>query len=410
MNAKQPLDSVTAGHWLVGLVSALTLGALNACSSVPDVSVDYTDVPSNEFELDFVVERLDHAWGMEILPDPYADWALVTERPGRLSLVNLETGEQQTVDGTPDVVAEEQGGLLDVLVWQAPDSDALWAYLTWAGANPDNAAESATHTGRALLDLDGPELVDLETLHVATPWHTETGHYGSRIVVGADDHLYISQGDRRQRDAAQDLNSHWGKTLRLTLDGGIPPDNPYVDDPNALDAIYTYGHRNVQAMAVEPVTGLIWQGEHGERNGDEINVIDQPGANYGWPLATYGRHYVLRTPIGDTPPERDDTVNPIYFWTTDNYDDEVEGFPPSGMAFYEGAAFPGWQGNLLMGSLWHQYLGRFEREDRTITYEYRTLRDQGWRVRDVNVHPETGYVYLLVDAEDSPLVRLRLRD
>ncbi|TGG92416.1 PQQ-dependent sugar dehydrogenase [Natronospirillum operosum] len=398
-------------QWLRHAAGAAVLTSLllAGCAATPDVAVDYADIPASEFEIDFIVEDLDHAWGMAILPAPYADWALVTERPGRLSLVHLDTGEQRAVAGTPEVVAEEQGGLLDVLVWDEPDSERLWVYLTWSGANPDQPEQSATHTGRAQLDPDAPALHDLEVLNVATPWDTETAHYGSRMVVGADDHLYISQGDRRQRDEAQDLSSHWGKTLRLRMDGSIPDDNPFVDDLDALDAIYTYGHRNVQAMAVEPVTGLIWQGEHGERNGDEINVIDQPGGNYGWPIATYGRDYVFRTPIGDTPPDRDDTVNPIYFWTADNYDDDVEGFPPSGMAFYQGSAFADWQGQLLMGSLWHQYLGRFERDDRAIRFEHRMLRDQGWRVRDVNVHPATGYIYLLIDAEDAPLVRVRPR-
>ncbi len=392
-------------RWLVAPPIAVLF--LAGCSSVHDIAVDYADVPAAEFELDFVVEGLDHAWGMEILPQPFTDWALVTERPGRLSLIHLDTGEQLAVNGTPDVVAEEQAGLLDVLVWPETGSDDLWVYLTWAGANPDNAEASATHTGRARLDMEEPALHDLETLHIATPWDTETAHYGSRLVIGVDEHLYITQGDRRQRDAAQDLTSYWGKTLRIALDGSIPEDNPFVDDPEANDAIYTYGHRNVQAMAVEPETGLIWQGEHGERNGDEINVIDQPGGNHGWPIATYGRDYVFRTPIGDTPPERDDTVDPIYFWTADNYDDGVEGFPPSGMAFYQGEAFPDWQGSLLMGSLWHQYLGRFERDEHTLTFEHRVLRGEGWRIRDVTVHPETGYIYLLVDAEDAPLVRLR---
>lgn len=397
--------SNTHKGWLAG--GALGVMSLAACGSVPDVAVDYQDVPADNFTIDHVVDGLDHAWGMAILPDPYTDWALVTERPGHLSLIDLSSGDQHAVSGTPDVYADGQGGLLDVLVWEAPDDDRLWVYLTWAGENPDDSSEAATHTGRGWLDLDHQSLNDLEVLNVATPFDDEMGHFGSRLAIGADDHLYITQGDRREADAAQDLNIHWGKTLRLSMDGSIPSDNPFVDDPDALDAIYTYGHRNVQSMAVDPETGLLWQGEHGERNGDEINIVDQPGANYGWPIATYGRDYVLRTPIGDTPADRDDTVNPVYFWTTDNYDDEVEGFPPSGMAIYQGEAFPDWEGDLLMGSLWHEYLGRFERDGRNITFEHRMLRGEGWRVRDVAVHPDTGYLYLLVDAEDAPLVRVR---
>ncbi|MCH8552762.1 MAG: PQQ-dependent sugar dehydrogenase [Natronospirillum sp.] len=397
------IDSKTSGL-SVSLFGAVLLGA---CASVPDVAVDYEDSDDAQLVIEEVVTGLDHAWGMSFLPAPYQDWALVTERPGRLSLVDLNRGDQHAIAGVPDVVIGNQAGLLDVEVWQPGEDSQIWVYLTYAGADPDNPEASATHTGRGWLDFDNQSLEGFEVLQVATPFSTEQAHYGSRLTFGVDGMLYITQGDRRERDAAQDLQSYWGKTLRLHPDGSIPADNPFVDNPEAHDALFTYGHRNSQSMAVEPTTGLLWQGEHGERNGDEINIIDTPGGNYGWPVATYGREYAIRLPIGETPVDRDDTVNPVYFWTADNYDDDVQGFPPSGMAFYDGDAFPEWQGDLMMGSLWHQYLGRFEIEGRSIQYEYRMLRDRGWRVRDVNVHPGTGYVYLLVDAEDAPLVRLR---
>lgn len=399
------MNRVTTQCFTKSLCAAAFVSLLVSCAGAENQAVDYQDIPASTFDIDIVVAGLNHPWGMAILPEPYTDLAIITERSGSIKLINLETAAKQTIMGTPSVVTGGQAGLLDVLVHQ--DDDGLWIYLTWSGANPNNAAESATYTGRARLDHIELRLIDLEILHIATPWSSQKAHYGSRLVIGSDGYLYITQGDRRQPDAAQDLSSYWGKTLRIALNGSIPRDNPFVHDPNANDAIFTYGHRNAQSMAVEPQTGLIWQGEHGERNGDEINVIDQPGANYGWPIATYGRHYVFRTPIGDLPTDRDDTVNPIYFWTTDNYTDEVQGFPPSGMAFYEGTAFAQWQGDLLMGNLRHQYLGRFERNGQQITFEHRLLRGEGWRVRDVKVHPVSGYIYLLVDAADAPLVRVK---
>ncbi|SEP96870.1 hypothetical protein SAMN05421693_11276 [Ectothiorhodospira magna] len=372
-----------------------------------------TETPDkNGIQMEIVATGLQHPWGMTFLPNN-DDHMLVTERPGRLLLVDRQTGETTLVTGTPEVAAVGQGGLLDVAVYPDYGPGQEWIYLTWAGANQDGTGY-ATHVGRGrLVDDDGPQLVGFEVLYVATPFAPGTGHFGSRLIFDANWHLYITVGDRRERDAAQDLQSHWGKTLRLERDGSIPVDNPFVDDPYALDAIYTYGHRNAQGMAIDPATGQIWQNEHGEQDGDEINIIDQAGGNYGWPIATCSREYQTGEPIGDLPQDNPNTVNPVFCWDGSEYDDGQKGFAPSGMAFFDGVhfdqweIFPGWErGDLLMGNLAHRYLGRFSRHDRNIIHEERLLRDHNWRIRDVAVDPVQGHVYLLIDANDAPLVRL----
>lgn len=253
-------------------------------------------------------------------------------------------------------------------------------------------------------------LSDFQLLYVCTPYSGGTGHFGSRMAFGDQWRLYVSMGDRQIRQSAQDLLSNWGKILRLERDGAICADNPFVGNADALDAIYSYVHRNPQGLTVEPATGRLRGNEHGQQNGDEINIIDQPGDNYGWPIATYATEYGSVTPIGILPSDSPDTVRPVYYCDGSEYDDGQAGFPPSGMAFYTGDAFPQWQGNLFMGNLAHQYLGRFVIQGREVVQEERMLRDRNWRVRDVRVHPRNGYLYLLVDASSAPLVRIRPTD
>lgn len=217
--------------------------------------------------------------------------------------------------------------------------------------------------------------------------------------------LYMTTGDRQFKNfgkdhVAQDLSNELGATLRLAPDGSIPDDNSFVGDEDAEDAIFSYGHRNAQAMTIHPETGELWQAEHGERDGDEINRIEE-GGNYGWPIATYACEYGTDTPIGDEPHEREDTVAPVYYWECGS-----GGFTPSGGTFYDGPAFPNWRGNLFVGNLAGKYLGRFTVTGSDVEEVDPLLADRGWRIRDVEVAPDTGYLYVVVDAEDAPLVRL----
>jgi glucose/arabinose dehydrogenase len=204
----------------------------------------------------------------------------------------------------------------------------------------------------------------------------------------------VTVGDRRRREWAQRLDNHAGKVLRLTADGGIPPDNPFVGQTDALPEIYSYGHRNPQGLALHPETGRVWLHEHGPRGGDEINLI-AAGANYGWPLVTFGREYHGPT-IGVEPPEPG-FASPLHHWTPS--------IAPSGMAFYAGEAFPAWRGDLFVGALVHRHLQRLRFRDGQVVAQEKLLTERGWRIRDVRAGPD-GYLYVLTDAGNGVLARL----
>lgn len=355
---------------------------------------------SDGFEIETVTEGLEHPWGMTFLPN--ASRLLVTERAGQLRLIDLNDGTGEELRGVPDVYAEGQGGLLDVALHPGfPDEP--WLYLTYSTANGDG--ESTVVLGRSRFDSEEARLEDTEELYAAEPFVESNDHYGSRIVFGDDGMVYVTVGDRASKDfgpdhVSQDVTNDLGTTLRLEPDGSIPADNPFVDEDDARDAIFSYGHRNVQSVTVHPETGELWQGEHGEEDGDEINVVES-GGNYGWPVAGYGCEYGTDEPIGDESHEREDVVDPVYHWECNS-----GGFPPAGATFYDGDAFPEWEGDLFVGTLAGAYLGRFTVDGTDVEEADPLLEDRGWRVRDVEVEPETGNLYVAVDDEDAPIVRL----
>ena len=348
------------------------------------------------YRVETVSDGLEHPWGMVFLPGEN-DLALVTERPGRLNLVDLGSGSRIPVSGLPKIAAAGQGGLLDVALHPAFD-DNRFVYLSYAAAGAASG-QLATHVCQGRLDVRAATISDVTVLIVAEPFVSESAHFGSRLVFDNQNRLYVTTGDRRNRDSAQDLTRLHGKTLRIGDDGAIPPDNPFVGHGYAHPAIFSYGHRNSQGMAVHPETGEIWQNEHGQRGGDEINILVK-GGNFGWPIATYSREYATRRPIGVLPPEHEETVDPIYYW-------ENSGFPPSGMAFYTGDAFEKWQGNLFVGGLRERCLARFEVTGRTVAQAECLLADRNLRIRDVRVNPADGFLYVLVDARQAPLIRIR---
>lgn len=365
--------------------------------------------PDNEFDIEPVVDGFDYPWGMAFSQAGL----LVTERPGGLWLVDTDAGTRREIEGLPAIDASGQGGLLDVTI--DPDyPDPAWIYLTYSAAND---AGAATHVGRGRLDPDGDQLTDFEELFVAEPFQSGGGHFGSRAVFGEDGALYVTTGDRQDKTFGEDAPDHvsqvttneLGATLRLNPDGSIPEDNPFVDDPDYADALYTYGHRNAQGMAIHPETGDIWQSEHGERDGDEINIIEG-GGNYGWPITHYGCHYGTTDPLGDQPHEHPDTIDPVYYWEC-----QSGGFPPAGMTFYDGEAFPEWQGDLFVGGLASRSIARFHVDGRDVTLTEHLLGDveevladvegEGWRIRDLAVGPDDA-LYVAIDHAGVPLYRL----
>lgn len=386
------------------LVAGATIAATTGCLQAPAGDDGSTgDESAVAFETETVADGFSHPWGLSFLPDR---GLLVTERErgddAQLTLVDREEGGRERVSGIPEPYTGGQGGLLDVTHHpQFPDEP--WVYLTYSAAN--GAGESATQLCRGRLNRPEHRLDALEVLHIARPFVDSDGHFGSRALFGPDGQLYVTVGDRQFKNfgpdhVAQDRSNDLGATLRLHPDGSIPADNPFVDDPGASDALYSYGHRNAQGMTVHPETGDIWQSEHGENAGDEVNVLER-GGNYGWPVADAGCEYGTSNPVGDPPTERPDTVAPAHTWACG-----TDGFPPAGASFYDGDTFPGWQGDLFVGNLAGQYLGRFAVDGRSIEQQGRLLADRGWRIRAVAVAPDTGRLYLAVDGPDAPVVRL----
>jgi glucose/arabinose dehydrogenase len=336
------------------------------------------------FRLTEVTGGLEHPWALAFLPDGRL---LVTERDGRLRVI--ENGElvQRPIEGVPGVVARGQGGLLDVaLDPRFAENEIL--YLSYAGATPQGAA---THVLRAR--LDGERLVDGRVILVGGA--SDTGrHFGSRLAFGRDGLLYVSLGERGQRDRAQDLSDLVGKIARITADGAIPPDNPFVGREGVRPEIYAYGVRNPQGMVLNPWTGVMWEQEHGPRGGDEVNVL-RAGANYGWPVITHGIDYTF-LPIGEGK-AKPGMEQPLHVW--------VPSIAPSGMAFYDADAFPAWRGSLFVGALKDELLVRLELDGNRIVREERLLEGEIGRIRDVRVGPD-GLVYLLNDEARGGLFRI----
>ncbi len=350
------------------------------------------ELPSNvaseqaEFSVERVTGGLEHPWGMAFLPDGRI---LVTERPGRLRLIEADgTLDPSPLEGVPTAFARGQGGLLDVALHPDFASNRL-VYLSFSLLDGRRAV---TAVARGVLDEDG--LTGTEVIFVSNGQTSHTRHFGSRLAFDADGRLWVTHGDRGERDLAQDPGSHAGSVLRLTADGGVPEDNPFVGQADAMPEIYSIGHRNPQGVAIHPSTGAIWIHEHGPRGGDEVNILEA-GANYGWPVVSQGREYASGRAVGTS--EAPGMRPAIHVWDPS--------IAPSGMAFYDGEAFPEWQGDLFLGALAYQLLARLELDGNTVVHEERLLEDELGRIRDVKVGPE-GYLYLLTDQDDGGLFRL----
>lgn len=352
-----------------------------------EVILERVESEEETFRVVRVVDGLEHPWGVAWLPDGRK---LITERPGRILLVDGDS--RTTLSGVPEVEARGQGGMLDVRLHPNYEETG-WIYFTYSAPG-----EGGLGTVVSRAKFDGTSLTDVQELYRQQPFVQSGLHFGSRIAFPGDGTVVVTMGERGQRQAngpgAQDSTNTIGTTIRLTLDGSIPSDNPFVDREEIPDAIYTYGHRNQQGMAIHPETGAIWQHEHGPHGGDELNLIT-PGTNYGWPAITYGDEYTDQSPIGGT--EAPGMAQPIEYW------DPSPAF--SGMAFYTGDKFPNWQNDLFLGALAHQKVIRVGLEDETVAHQEELLRNELGRIRAVATGPE-GYLYLLTDESDGGLYRL----
>ncbi len=323
-----------------------------------------------------VVEGLDYPWSHAFLPDGHL---LVTERVGRLRIVRDGVLDPQPIAGLPPVHYHDHGGLLDIAL-HPHFADNRLVYLTYS-LTGEQGATTALARGR----LDGAVLADVRNIFIADAWSTSDLQFGSRIAFGNDGALYMSVGDRNERQRAQDLRDHAGTIIRIRDDGSVSDDNPFVGQPGAKPEIYSYGHRNIQGLAIHPDTGALWATEHGPYGGDEVNVI-LPGRNYGWPLATYGREYDGAA-IAESPCAAN-TVPPFVFW--------VPSIGISGMTIYSGTRFSAWRGHLLVGALSERKVQRVAYSDVGPFGYDSLLASLGHRIRDVRQGPD-GLVYVVTD-------------
>ncbi len=342
-----------------------------------------------EFRVVEVVTGLSRPWGLAFLSE---DRALVTERAGRLYQVEFAGAEVKRLGGLPQIATGGQGGLLDVAVDPEYEQNG-WIYFTYS-----QSYDGGTGTTLARARLSGTELTELEELFRMQPPGSGGRHFGSRIAFLPDHTVVISIGDRGAQNRAQDFQDHAGSLVRLNRDGSVPDDNPFLDDPDVLDELYTLGNRNPQGLVLHPETGVLWQHEHGPRGGDELNIIEA-GNNYGWPEMSQGVDYRTGEPIGRGT-EAPGMTQPVEYWSP--------AIAPSGMAFYFGERFPEWEGNLFIGSLVDTHLLRLEIENDRVVHQERLLDGVLGRVRDVRLGPDEA-LYLLTDEASSGIYRIEPR-
>jgi glucose/arabinose dehydrogenase len=342
---------------------------------------------ADELAVESFAGPLEHPWSIVFLPDGRA---LVTERPGRLRIIEPDgTLLEDPVEGVPPVFADSQGGLMGLALH--PDhADNGWIYMTLAHGD---ASANATRVVRGRIDAG--RWVDNEVVFTARPWKDTPVHYGGRMAFLPDDSLLVTIGDGFDyREHAQRLDSHLGKIVRIRADGSVPPDNPFVGRDEALPEIYSWGHRNPQGLVVEPENGRIWSHEHGPRGGDELNLIEA-GQNYGWPIATHGVDYsgARVTPYEERPGMR----SPLIHWTPS--------IAPAGMSLYQAARFPEWSGNLLIASLVEETVRRIRLSGPEVVGQRTLGLSLDRRLRDVRVGPD-GALYVLVDENQGEILRV----
>ncbi|MCH8121798.1 MAG: PQQ-dependent sugar dehydrogenase [Bacteroidetes bacterium] len=347
-----------------------------------------------DFTVVTVTGGLEHPWSMAFLPDGDI---LVTERPGRLRIIRDGVLMENPVAGVPEVHAQGQGGLLDVVLHPNFSSNRL-LYLSYSKPLED---EDGATTVVARAHFENDRLTDVEELFEADS--RGGGHYGSRLAFDSEGFLFITVGDRQapprgdlEAHPAQDLSNHHGTTNRIHDDGRIPDDNPFVNESGARPEIWSYGHRNQQGLAIHPESGDIWATEHGPQGGDELNLI-RPGLNYGWPVIGYGVNYRSGTAIHEGT-HRDGMEQPANFW--------VPSIATSGLMIYTGDIFPEWKGNIFVGGMAGTQIARLTLDGQRVVSEETLVKGLG-RIRDIRQGPD-GYIYLAIDSDAGPQSIVRL--
>jgi glucose/arabinose dehydrogenase len=344
-----------------------------------DVTNKVVQSEKQRYAVDVVATGFDVPWGMAFLP---GGDLLITDRGG--NMYRYSAGVLSApIKGVPDVTARNQGGLLDIVLHPNYATNG-WIYFSYS--KPDDQDKSKSSTAIMRAKLDGDQLVNQELIFEAFPKTKAHHHYGSKLVFDQEGYLYFGVGDRGDHFVfPQKLDNHHGKVHRIKDDGSIPQDNPFVNTSGAMPSIYSYGHRNPQGTTMHPLTGRIWESEHGPKGGDELNLI-APGVNYGWPVISYGINYngTILTELT----EKEGMEQPVFYW--------VPSIAPCGMTFVTGDKYPGWKHNLLLGSLSFEYLERVELEVEKVVHREKLLQDIG-RVRNVVMGPD-GYIYVGVES------------
>ena len=356
----------------------------------PSWAQDRSSVITSEkhaFRVVTMLPGLENPWSVAFLPDGRM---LVTERVGRLRLVGPDFRlAPQPIEGLPEILERGQGGLFDVVLHPQYAQNG-WIYWAYNAPGPGGWG-----TTLARGKLQGQRMTEVQVLFSMQPKTRSSQHFGGRIVFDKAGTLYLTLGDRGDKDRAQKLDDHAGSVIRLHDDGRVPADNPFARRAGALPEKWTLGNRNMQGAALHPQTGELWTHEHGPQGGDEVNVM-RSGLNYGWPVITYGVNYGLGTRIGEGQ-SKPGMVQPLHVW--------VPSIAPSGMAFVSGSQFPQWQGDLLVGALRGQMLVRLVLDGEKVLREERLLQGRVGRIRDVRMGPD-GFIYLLSDGPDGALMRL----
>jgi glucose/arabinose dehydrogenase len=360
-----------------------------------------TDAPEMKsnvaYDILTVAEGLQNPWSLAFLP---GGKMLVTERPGRLRVVSADGKLSPAVTGLPAVFARGQGGLLDVVLDPAFAKNNL-IYWSFSEPKEDGTNNTAVARGKFVDDPAAPRVDDVQVIYHQRPSLNSPLHFGSRLVFGRDGTLFVTQGERSiipGRMQSQKMDSGLGKIVRINADGSIPKDNPYVGKEGVLPEIWSFGHRNVQAAALHPTTGELWEVEYGARGGDEINIARKT-KDYGWPTITYGIEYA-GGPIGAGITQQAGMEQPLYYW------DPIIG--PSGMIFYTGTLFPAWKGNLFIGGHGTLDLVRVVLDGEKVIGEERLMKDlqpKPERIRDVRQGPD-GAIYMVTDSATGRIIKI----